>query len=279
MTVWAIMNANRQVFWNSFATGRTLLGRTAWFDKDHASACFQRFSLSEANKLSPGNIGDAPVHTAPVTALHVWNVQVFKNNDLVSAYQLAAQLVRKIGSALLDSVFDMENGPAKFSPFRAAFDCRVSTAAHLVQRLFVLFEKARVVYLFAIAQRGKNRQPDINSDHLRRFGQCVWLDNARETHIPAPKFVFRDRERFGLSLDRPVQSDTYIADFRQPKRLVVNQPEGLRLGVGETWGSQEFPLPWFSERRRGMLRPLAFGLLARLASMPEQATGCPFSIE
>ena len=228
------VNTNRQVFGNNLAAARTHLRRAARVNPWRQPASFRRFVGCKVHELTPGGVGDALVHTAPVPILHVGDVQVLEGNDLELVDQSPTELVCKVPSSVGDTVVDVLDNTLAFATLRRSLLGFAQSALRFGQSLLIMAKEARVGDMLASRESGKMSQANVHADGFVNGRQRLRFDDAGEVGIPVAECVSADSERLGLADDGPMQLDLDVADLGETQASIIQEsPIAFLLGIGE----------------------------------------------
>jgi len=194
------MDTDRQPFGDYGSTARAVLGSATreHLQKHAPSLC--RFDARVLEELPPGRISHALVERSMPVGLHVLNVQIFVNDNLIVVDQLATRLVRKVGAAVRDPLIDVLHNAPGFRPCRCSFLLGAELALGFLQGLFVLAEETWVVYSRVVAQSGKRDQANIHPCHKGRWRQWRGFHLDRERSIPTSQSITGYRQRLDEAL-------------------------------------------------------------------------------
>ena len=163
-------------------TPAAILRRVGRIDFDSSSASFFRFAEQLVKKSRPGGIGNALGKTMIVR--HMIDTQIFNGNHVVAIDDLSAFLMGEIVSSEGDPFVHACHGLAVLASLRGAFGKLAMLALYLCQRLFFFAEKARIGYLFSIAEGSKRRKSDVNTNLGGHIRQAFRFALTRETDVP-----------------------------------------------------------------------------------------------
>src|SRR6266545_3445899 len=155
------MDTHREIFGDWSATVRTVLSGPAWKHLQKRAASLCRFAARVLEELRPGGIGNALVERSISVDLHIGNVQIFTDEDLIGVDESPAGFVGKVGPAVGDPLVYMLHHTPGFLACGRAFCLCTELALRFLQRFGITTEETRVVNAGAIAKRSKGRQPHI----------------------------------------------------------------------------------------------------------------------
>jgi len=241
------MDTFRQRLLDNLTTTRTQLRRIAGINgNDFPTGPFCLVG-GHAYQFSPRSVGDALVQAAPVAILHVLDVQVFKHNDLIFVYQLAAQLMRKVAPPIDDAPVNMLHHPLPLAILRCAPIAFREAALCFSQCLFILAKEAGVVDPCAVAESSKMPTAQVNAHYLVCGLKGLRLKLHHEAGPPVAKGVTLDVQPLDFTLDGAVQLELHVANFGQVESAAIQEAE-TALRKSERLiptPSLESRIPWF----------------------------------
>lgn len=247
-----MVNTNRQIFFNSFAAGGTVLTCEVRLDfYQHLISVFS-FIFQLLKESRPRYIVNL---FAQNSFTQSDDVQIFNRYQIVLFDQHCRNLVLKIVSLVLNLSVNFSQMIDCFSPliraFFAARNFSLRSAKFLLSR-FVVFE---IVYLCAVRQSYKRFNSSVQTDSQVCFRQRLNFVFNCEYDKPTRNFTFNCAS-FNFAFNRAGQSKANRSDFREHQPISDEFESALRktktvesFGGFESWKTRFFAAFNSSEKR------------------------------
>ena len=222
------MNTNTQIFFNSFAAGRTDLTCVSRIDCSHDSISIFSFILRVLNSLIPSDITNCFCKT--MIFHHSFDIQIFKENSVVGIDKKSRNLMSKIRTTVFDSIVNLRNYLSFFVPVFASFRLFAQSSLSRCENLLGVSKGSRIINFNTIRQCAESFQTDINSNaFVNRFKNFTSRFN-RETSKPFPAGIFRNCESFDFADYFTVKFNFNFSDFREIDFSVRHRKSKLFVG-------------------------------------------------
>ena len=215
------MLTNRQVFGNHRATTGAFLCRASGVNVQHNTTGAFSLVRGVLHELTPGHIRNTSIDDTVPIRLHGRNVQVFKDDQAEAVYQLAAFLVREVGTAVRGAPVGVIERTQHLATLWRSFGMMFLLALKAGNVFCIAFHPALAGDAFARAQRGERLQTEINTHYFRRWGQGHCVHIARETGVPVTYRVAADRNCFDSAHNGAMQLEAHRADLREREPVAV----------------------------------------------------------
>lgn len=210
------MHTHTQFFLDNRAASRTEFACVARVNEAHNSTSVRSFVECELHKLIPRRIRDGLSET--VISDHARDVQLLKGDTAEQRNESVAQLMSEVAAAVNDAFVDAPHDFALLTPLRPC------------QSLLIRAKESRVVNLLSRRERGEVREAHIYPDRPLVGWKWLRLNFHREAREPLTRRGARDGQRLNLALQRAVQLDSDLADFRERQLVAFERKAGLCVG-------------------------------------------------
>jgi len=222
------MNANAQIFLDYLTAAATSLAGVAWIDLHDTTPGAFSLVRGELDKLVPCRVCDGLGETMILE--HPAYVEIFKYDECKSIDQLAALLMGKVAALIRDAFVYVRDCLTPFAALWTAFLGGAQFLLSLCQPLFFGAKESRICNGFPVRQHGKFFQAHVYARRLGDDRQRLMLDFCREASEPFARSRAGNGERLYLALNRAMQLDFDLADFRQLEFARLDSKTGLRIG-------------------------------------------------
>ena len=230
-TTGAIMDSVEQCFFNNLSASRAYFARVARINKYHGSTSFFRFVGRELYELVPRYVANAFVKFASKTlgmiAHHVFDVELFKGNDLVLIHYLPGKLVSKVSSFICYFLMETNKIVASLLPV-GIFHLHFTQSSLCLYKLgFVCREETRIANFFASGKSNERGKANINTNNGFNLWQRFRFDLARKTGIPFGVNA-SNRQCFNFAGYFPMPFHHYATDLSNFELISGNGKTTLR---------------------------------------------------
>jgi hypothetical protein len=199
---------------------------------DESPASFCRFAGQLIKETRPGRVIDA--FSQAVVVEHPIDLQVFHCNSPELVNNLAAVLVREVGSAPANPLMHPGYHLALFTPLgRSLFSLR-KLALSFCQGFFFLSKETRVFNLLTVRERSKSLEAHINTNLLSVRRQDLRLDPfTTKADIPFAGAGTGQGDRLRLAFKGPVQFNFDMSNLANNQGIIKQFTAGRGLGKGQ----------------------------------------------
>ena len=230
MTIRTFIQSNFQRHFLSVAALRAILRCEVRSDLNHLFISIFSFIIGETNQLIPTHIGNRFRKTMIFN--HSFDVQIFKDNDIVGIYKKSRNFMSKVRTSVFNSVVNFCNYLSFFMAFFTSFCLFAQTSLSRCQNLFISFEKSRILNFNAIAQCAKGRDSDIATNtFICRFRNILCGFNGK-TSKPFAATITRNGQSFNFSDYVSVKFDFNFSGFGKLKSVVSQRESALSKSKG-----------------------------------------------
>lgn len=222
-------HAQRQFFYDMPAVGAGLRGRKPAVDLDHGLAVPLGLLFDHADGRSDGGVvqraGKAVVFD------HAAQVEVFDADHIKTGYEISAQLVQRVATAIADLLVDAGDVAldlhASFTALRRPGESLLVEGQASLPLRAVL----RVAYALAVAKGGEAGDAEVDADILAGLRQWRWLcfHNQRDEILAARCADQSNGRRMRDRLTRPLDFDR--ADLGELQDAALRVEGEAALGV------------------------------------------------
>jgi len=223
MTAWTIEYPDVQWHLLPVSTLAACLTRIGRIDFDKLPPSFFRFVGQLAKECRPRGVCNA--FGKAMIVRHPVDLQVFDCYHTKSVNDLATVLMGEIIPSERYPFMHPCHDLPMFPTFRCAFCQLAMLALDSGKSLFLFAEKARIAYLFFIAESSKGFEPNINTHLGRGFWQAKRLTFDREGNIPFAGTATSKSTRFHLALDRAMIDHLDAANLGKHHAAIMGDAE------------------------------------------------------
>ena len=214
------MDTDAQIFRNNFSAAGTLLGGASGVNEQYGTTGAFSLVRGVLDELAPGHICNVAVDNAVIAREHVRDVQLLKDHKLIVVDQLAAFLMRKVGTPIRGTLVGMVKSMQYLKTFGSSLIEVFLLPLEPGNVVGVPFHPALALNLGTIGKHGERFQTKVDTNGFgvgrKRFG----LDLTREAGVPLT-VTTPNGDGLDSSLNRPVQLNLDRANLRERQDVAI----------------------------------------------------------
>lgn len=224
------MDTHRQVFGNNLTTTGAFLRGASWVNQCHTPTSVCSFVGGVLHELTPSNIRYAAVDCLVAIRLHIFDVELFKGDELVFVHQLARFLVGEVVAPICCPFVGVAKGFDYLAPFRATLGKALFLTLQSGNVSRVLLHPALAFNGLTVAKIGKGRQAKINPDNVVIRWHCSCRTFTRKTGVPIAYRITLNGQGFDVSTDGTMQLHSHVANLGNGQPIANELKTGLLEG-------------------------------------------------